>query len=53
MPLNPHNPFTFIDLFAGIGGMRQGFDAAGGRCVFALLRQDRPRSNHVPRQLFL
>ncbi len=27
--------FRFIDLFAGIGGIRLGFEAVGGRCVFS------------------
>ena len=29
------NKFAFIDLFAGIGGMRIGFERAGGTCVFS------------------
>lgn len=29
------NDFRFIDLFAGIGGIRLGFEAVGGRCVFS------------------
>lgn len=29
------NDFRFIDLFAGIGGIRLGFEAVGGHCVFS------------------
>lgn len=32
----PKNPkFTFIDLFAGIGGIRMAYQKVGGKCVFS------------------
>jgi len=35
MPEKKKADFTFIDLFAGIGGTRMGFERAGGECVFS------------------
>lgn len=38
--------FTFIDLFAGIGGIRLGFEAVGGRCVFSSEFDDDARETY-------
>ena len=39
VPSQSHNhkwdTFKFIDLFAGIGGIRLGFESVGGQCVFS------------------
>jgi DNA (cytosine-5)-methyltransferase 1 len=39
--------FTFIDLFAGIGGLRQGFDAIGGKCLFTNEWDDQARRTYL------
>ncbi|MDR1236507.1 MAG: DNA cytosine methyltransferase [Holosporaceae bacterium] len=33
--VSPGSSFTFVDLFAGIGGIRKAFQNLGGRCVFS------------------
>lgn len=35
MPSSGSMPFGFIDLFSGIGGLRLGLEAVGGRCLFS------------------
>jgi DNA (cytosine-5)-methyltransferase 1 len=39
--------FRFIDLFAGIGGMRKAFEKHGGRCVFTSEWDDYARKTYM------
>lgn len=42
------NPaFTFIDLFAGIGGLRKGFEDIGGRCDFTSEWEQKARRTYL------
>lgn len=39
-------PFTFIDLFCGIGGFRQALESVGGACVFSCDKNKRARETY-------
>ncbi|EFB0088433.1 DNA (cytosine-5-)-methyltransferase [Salmonella enterica] len=41
------NRFSFIDLFAGIGGIRLGFEAHGGECVFTSEWNDFSKKTYI------
>ncbi|ETX12013.1 DNA-cytosine methyltransferase [Roseivivax halodurans JCM 10272] len=43
---SPAPAFRFIDLFAGIGGLRLGFEAIGGKCVFTCERDKYSRMTY-------
>jgi DNA (cytosine-5)-methyltransferase 1 len=39
--------FRFIDLFAGIGGIRLGFEHLGGKCVFSSEWDEQARKTYI------
>lgn len=46
-PIKSSPEFRFIDLFAGIGGIRMGFEAHGGKCVFTSEWNDFSRKTYL------
>ncbi|MGX9517825.1 DNA (cytosine-5-)-methyltransferase [Vibrio mediterranei] len=47
-PAHWENPeFAFIDLFAGIGGLRKGFEDIGGKCVFTSEWEQKARRTYL------
>lgn len=47
-PSHWDNPdFKFIDLFAGIGGLRKGFEEVGGKCVFTSEWEPKARRTYL------
>jgi DNA (cytosine-5)-methyltransferase 1 len=46
MGMSAKKTFTFADLFAGIGGMRLGFEEAGGTCVLTSEIDDAARTTY-------
>jgi DNA (cytosine-5)-methyltransferase 1 len=46
-PTQGNNRFQFIDLFAGIGGIRMGFEAHGGECVFTSEWNDFSKKTYI------
>lgn len=46
-PSSEPGKFTFIDLFAGIGGIRTPFEKLGGRCVFTSEWDEYARKTYV------
>ncbi|MDC5848189.1 DNA (cytosine-5-)-methyltransferase [Vibrio europaeus] len=51
LPLKPAHwekpDFTFIDLFAGIGGLRKGFEDIGGKCIFTCEWEQKARRTYL------
>ena len=46
-PAQKNTKFTFIDLFAGIGGMRIAFQNLGGKCVFSSEIDERAQKTYA------